>query len=61
MSDIIAYIGLGSNLGDRKTYIDKALQSLRETPNVWVERISTIVETKPLSNAEQQQIQIYGS
>ena len=53
MSDIIAYIGLGGNLGDRKNYIDKAVQLLRETPDVSVERVSAIVETKPLSDAEQ--------
>lgn len=53
MSDIIAYIGLGSNLGDRKNHIDKAIQSLRETPNVSVERVSAVVETKPLGDAEQ--------
>jgi len=53
MSRTIAYIGLGSNLGDRKNYIDKALQLLRETPDVTVERVSAIVETKPLSDAEQ--------
>lgn len=53
MSAIIAYIGLGSNLGDRKNFIDKAIQSLRETPDITVERVSTIVETKPLSDAEQ--------
>jgi 2-amino-4-hydroxy-6-hydroxymethyldihydropteridine diphosphokinase len=53
MSRTIAYIGLGSNLGDRKSHIDKALQSLRETPDVSVERISRIVETKPLSDASQ--------
>jgi 2-amino-4-hydroxy-6-hydroxymethyldihydropteridine diphosphokinase len=53
MSRTIAYIGLGSNLGDRKDFIGKSLQLLRETPDVAVERVSTIVETKPLSNAEQ--------
>ena len=53
MSRTIAYIGLGSNLGDRKNYIDKALQLLRETPDVTVERVSAIVETKPLSDTNQ--------
>jgi deoxyguanosine kinase len=53
MSRTIAYIGFGSNLGDRKSYIDKAIQSLRETPDVTVERVSAIVETKPLSDAQQ--------
>ena len=53
MSRTIAYIGLGSNLGDRKSYIDKALQSIRETPGVGVERVSKIIETKPLSDSSQ--------
>jgi deoxyguanosine kinase len=53
MSRTIAYIGLGSNLGDRKDFIGKSLQLLRETPDVTVERVSTIVETKPLSDANQ--------
>ena len=53
MSGTIAYIGLGGNLGDRGNYIDRAVQLLRETPNISVERISTVVETKPLGNAEQ--------
>jgi deoxyguanosine kinase len=53
MSRTIAYIGLGSNLGDRKNYIERALQLLRETPDVTVERISAIIETKPLSDAAQ--------
>jgi deoxyguanosine kinase len=53
MSRTIAYIGLGSNLGDRKNYIDKALQLLRETPDVTVERVSAIIETKPLSEVSQ--------
>jgi 2-amino-4-hydroxy-6-hydroxymethyldihydropteridine diphosphokinase len=53
MSGIIAYIGLGGNLGDRKNHIDKAVQLLRETPDVLVEHISAIVKTKPLSDAGQ--------
>ena len=40
MSRTIAYIGLGRNLGDRKNFIDKAMQLLRETPDVTVERVS---------------------
>ncbi len=53
MSGTIAYIGLGGNLGDRKSNIDKAVQSLCETPNILVERVSSVVETKPLNDAEQ--------
>jgi deoxyguanosine kinase len=53
MSWTIAYIGFGSNLGDRGNNIDKAVQLLRETSGVSVERVSAVVETKPLSDAEQ--------
>jgi 2-amino-4-hydroxy-6-hydroxymethyldihydropteridine diphosphokinase len=54
MSGTIAYIGLGSNLGERKNFIDKALDKLRETAKVLVGRISEIIETKPLGDASQQ-------
>ncbi|MGA2071529.1 MAG: 2-amino-4-hydroxy-6-hydroxymethyldihydropteridine diphosphokinase [Sedimentisphaerales bacterium] len=53
MSRTIAYIGLGSNIGDRKNHIDKSLQLLGETPDVNVGRVSTILETEPLSDAKQ--------
>jgi deoxyguanosine kinase len=53
MSRTIAYIGLGSNLGERKNYIERAILLLRETPDITVGRVSTIVETKPLSDAQQ--------
>lgn len=53
MSVTIAYIGLGSNLGERKNYIDKAIHKLRETPNTAVGQVSEIIETKPLCDSSQ--------
>jgi 2-amino-4-hydroxy-6-hydroxymethyldihydropteridine diphosphokinase len=53
MSQTIAYIGLGSNLGDRKNFIDKALRMLGETANVAVSRVSAVTETQPLGDAKQ--------
>ncbi len=53
MSRTTAYIGLGSNLGDRKGHIDKAIKMLRETVNVAVERVSAIIESEPLGDASQ--------
>lgn len=41
---IKAYIGLGSNLGDRQMYIDKAVEMLGPC----VKRISSIYETEPV-------------
>lgn len=49
----IAYIGLGSNLGDRKDFIHKALKMLSETKNVEVVRVSDLIETAPLGGANQ--------
>ena len=44
---VFAYIGLGSNLGDRRAMIDGALERLRPR------RVSTIVETEPWGVADQ--------
>jgi deoxyguanosine kinase len=49
----IAYIGLGSNLGDRKDFIHKALKMLAETKNIEVARVSDLIETAPLGSANQ--------
>ena len=43
-----AYIGLGSNLGDRKGYISKALQSLNSGGQTRLLRTSSLIETKPV-------------
>jgi 2-amino-4-hydroxy-6-hydroxymethyldihydropteridine diphosphokinase len=48
-----AYIGLGSNLGDRAASIEAALKMLAENPNVEVAGVSDIIETTPLAQANQ--------
>jgi 2-amino-4-hydroxy-6-hydroxymethyldihydropteridine diphosphokinase len=45
---ITAYIALGSNLGDRKDYLDRAVRLLQERPDIQVKRISTYHETEPV-------------
>jgi len=50
---ITAYIGLGSNLQDRRSFIDKALQVLAETEQVKVRRIAEPITTAPLDNFQQ--------
>ncbi|MHC4732967.1 MAG: 2-amino-4-hydroxy-6-hydroxymethyldihydropteridine diphosphokinase [Planctomycetota bacterium] len=47
------YIGLGSNLGDREESIRSAIEMLAETKNVEVLRVSDIIETAPLGQANQ--------
>lgn len=48
-----AYIGLGSNLGDRKANIEKAVELLKATPGIDSLRKSELLETEPLGKAEQ--------
>lgn len=48
-----AYIGLGSNLGDRERSIREALQVLGGNGSVEVARVSDIQETEPLGRMDQ--------
>jgi 2-amino-4-hydroxy-6-hydroxymethyldihydropteridine diphosphokinase len=43
-----AYIGLGSNLGDRAAHLDRALAALAATPGVALQKTSALYETEPL-------------
>ena len=44
---VSAYIGLGSNLGDRRAAIESALAALAARENIDLVRVSAIVETAP--------------
>lgn len=43
-----AYLGLGSNLGDREDYLRRAIEALDGTPGIRVSRESSFVETEPV-------------
>lgn len=47
------YIGIGSNLGDRRAYIEKAIEGLRKVEDIKVTRSSAIYETDPVSDIPQ--------
>jgi len=49
----IAYIGLGSNLGDRERVMREALKSLGRNAQIEVLRVSRIKETAPLGQSPQ--------
>lgn len=51
MRSATAYIGLGSNLGDRADFIDKAVHQLDSTESITVAAVSSMIETRPLSGA----------
>ncbi len=46
---VIVYLGLGSNLGDRGTNLDKTLEFL--TQRLTVKKVSSVYETEPVGNA----------
>ncbi len=45
---VTAYVGLGSNLGDRQNYLDRAIQALQDHANIEVTQISSYYETEPI-------------
>src|SRR3954453_16933651 len=49
-----AYIGLGSNLGDRQAHLDQALEALEQIANVEVKQASSYYETEPLGGPADQ-------
>ena len=44
----IAFIGLGSNLGDRAALLDRAIRSLRALPHLRMLAVSNIYQSKPI-------------
>jgi 2-amino-4-hydroxy-6-hydroxymethyldihydropteridine diphosphokinase len=50
---VTCYIGIGSNLGDRRGYIDSAINRLKDNKNIRVKRVSSIYETRPVSDIPQ--------
>ena len=49
----LAYIGLGSNLGNREGCLRGAIQRLRELPGTTVLRVSRFYETEPVGGPPQ--------
>ena len=52
-SPVSAYLGLGSNLGDRKEALARALYLLHDADDLQVIRCSTIYETEPWGYSDQ--------
>lgn len=43
-----AVLSIGSNLGDRRLHLQGAVDSLSDTPEVWVTGVSPVYETEPV-------------
>ena len=50
-----AFVGLGSNLGDREATILRALAGLQAEPELRVVRVSTLRQTEPVGHVDQPQ------
>ena len=48
-----AYLALGSNLGDRLSFLQAAVTALRATPGIEVTGLSRVYETAPVGGPEQ--------
>jgi len=48
-----AYIGLGSNLGERKSFLDRALELLEREPGIEVVGVSEVRDTEPVGLEDQ--------
>ncbi|MDI6814737.1 MAG: 2-amino-4-hydroxy-6-hydroxymethyldihydropteridine diphosphokinase [Dehalococcoidales bacterium] len=48
---VIVYLGLGSNVGNRRDNLDRALDFLSQ--RLRVKRVSSVYDTEPLSNIDQ--------
>lgn len=48
-----AYIGLGSNIGERENYINSAIELIDQTPGLKVKKKSALYETEPVGGPPQ--------
>ena len=47
-----AVLSIGSNLGERRNNLQGAVNSLADTPEVWVTAVSPVYETEPVGAPE---------
>ena len=50
---MIAYVGLGSNVGDREAMLRAALDQLAALPSTALTRVSSVYETEPVGVSDQ--------
>ncbi len=49
----VAFISLGSNLGDRRENLKKALEYMEAHPEITIEKVSSFIESKPVGGPPQ--------
>lgn len=48
-----AFLSIGSNIGDKKEHLDKAVWALKEDKKIRLEKVADYIVTKPYGNVEQ--------
>ena len=48
-----AYIAIGSNMGDKKGYLEGAIQGLKECTDIQVNKVSALMQSEPYGGVEQ--------
>ena len=48
-----SFLGIGSNMGNKKQNIDKAIELLEDVKGICIKKVSNMIETKPWGNEEQ--------
>jgi 2-amino-4-hydroxy-6-hydroxymethyldihydropteridine diphosphokinase len=51
---VIAYIGIGSNMGDRQAYCQEAVRFIARFPKTSLIAVSSLYETSPLERTDQE-------
>ena len=51
----VAYIGFGSNIGDRLAHIQNAIHALSETEGITLQKVSSVYQTEPVGYETQAQ------
>jgi 2-amino-4-hydroxy-6-hydroxymethyldihydropteridine diphosphokinase len=54
MEPVTAYIGIGSNVGDRLSYLQQAVNHLSRLPDTYVTGVSRVYMTEPFGDPDQE-------
>ena len=57
----LAYVALGSNQGDRRSVIRRAIQLLGEESHIVITAVSPLIETRPVGGPDDQDTYLNGA
>lgn len=54
MTEVVSYLGLGSNVGDRLAYLQSAVEKLASSQSIQVVKLSPVYQTEPVGYVAQE-------